>query len=328
MELENEQEVETVENIAESEVDQLETESEQEAMSMEKLRELANKDVDDTEAESTSVNEESETPAYEPTLSYKFKDEERSFDERLLPAITNKETEEYVRELYTKSAGLDAYKEKYAKVEEEANSYYNQAAQLTNGFKALQEFRDSKNFDKLQQALGLSDDHVVEWALKRAEFESLPDDEKQQLKQQKEQETKLEQYQRQVESYEEMQHETQVTNDVNELKSLVNSESIRPVAEAMAQRGHNFVEQVLAMGQYEYKRTGVEPSIESVVRNIADKHAYLIEQAKQETEAIPQQQQQTQRKKALPSVSGTGQTRASKPKFTSLDALKKYADSL
>lgn len=327
MELENEQEVETVENIAESEVDQLETESEQEAMSMEKLRELANKDVNDVDAESTDVNEESEAPAYEPVLSYKFKDEERSFDKRLLPAIKDKETEEYVRELYTKSAGLDAYKEKYAKIEEEANSYYNQAAQLTNGFKALQEFRDSKNFDKLQQALGLSDDQVVEWALKRAEFESLPEDEKQQLRQQKEQETKLEQYQRQVQEYEEQQHEMQVTNDVNQLKALVNSESIRPVAEAMAQRGHNFIEQVLAMGQYEYKRTGVEPSIESVVQSIANKHSYLIEQARQETEAIPQQQQ-TQRKKALPSVSGTGQTRASKPKFTSLEALKKYADSL
>ena len=165
--------------------------------------------------------------------------------------------------------------------------------------------------------------------MKIAQFDQLPDEQKEAIRQQKEQEAKLAEYEQRVQSYEQMQQEQRVQSDINELRSLVNSEGIRPIAEAMSQRGHNFVEQVLAMGQYEYKRTGVEPSIESVVRKIANQHSYLVERAKEEVQSIPQPEQQTtQRKKALPSISGTGQTRASKPKFTSLEALKKYADSL
>lgn len=333
MELENEQEVvepTEMETEAESEVEVKAGESEEpQAMTMEKLREMANEDIaEDVEAESQN-DEEPQAVAYEPVLTYKVKDEEKKFDERLLPAIKDKETEEYIRDLYTKADGLDAYKAKYAEVEKAANDYYNHSQQLTQGFKALQEFRDQGDFDKLQKALGLNDDQVVQWALKRAEEDALPEEQKEIIRKQREQEEKIREYESKVKSYEEMQNDQRVQNDINELKGLVNSEEIRPVAEAMAQRGHNFVEQVLAMGQYEYKRTGKEPSIESVVRKIANQHAYLVEQAKQETASIPQPETKTtERKKAIPSVAGTGQSRASKPKFTSLDALKKYADSL
>lgn len=328
MELENEQDI-VEQEIATGEAESQNPEQQEEqVMTMERLNELANSDVEEVEAESQG-EVEPEAPDYKPNLTYKVKDEEKQFDEVLAGMVTTPEAEEKLRDLYTRAEGLDSYKQKFSKLEEEAGAYYEQAQQLTAGYKALQEFRDKGEFDKLQQALGLNDDQVVQWALARAEYNELPEEQKAAIRQQQEQQQKLMEYEQRVKSYEEQQHEMLVQNDINELKTLVNSEEVRPIAEAMASRGHNFVEQVLAMGQYEYKRTGVEPSIESVVRKIANQHSYLVEKAKEEVGQMQSQQKQTaQRKEVIPSVSGTGQTRASKPKFTSLDELKKYADSL
>ena len=327
MEMQNEQEVENVDAVeTEVESQEVETEPSKEPMTLDRLRDMANNvgQEDLPVAESTEDSEEPQLPQYEPNLSYKVKDEEKQFADWLASVVTDKEKEDYLRDIYTKADALEGYKEKYSKVEEEADMYYNQTQQLTAAFKAIQNFRDNQEYDKLQQALGLSDEQLVQMALARVDEQNLPPEQKEAIQMKREYERKQREYEQRMSQFEQQQAEQRIQSEINQLTSLVESEQVRPIAEAMAQRGQNFVEQVLAMGQYEYKRTGVEPSIESVVNKIAQQNSWILEQAKQEVQSLPV----VEKKKTLPTVNGTGATRASAPKIRTLEDLKKLANSL
>lgn len=312
----------TNEVVAESEQPDV-AEQPEDRMTMERLREMALSDVEPEGNSDEKINE-SQAIEYEPNLTYKVKDQEKQFDERLIPALKDKESEEYIRDLVTKSEGLDSYKEKYSALESEAQSYYNQAAQLTAGFKALQEFRDNNDFNKLQQALGISKDQVVQWALGIAEEDALPPEQQEAIRKQREQEAKIEMYERQQREWEEQQHDQLLNSQVSELQQLAQTEKVRPLVEAMKDFQDNFYDRVIATGRYIYEMTGKEPAVSDVVNRVFEQNKYLIEKPQQ----MEQPQQQREKPKTLPRVGGSSTSRASQPKIRSLEQLKALADSI
>ena len=92
----------------------------EEVVSLERLRELAEKDVVAPQAESEGLKEEEPKTLedYTPNTTYKIKDEEKSFNEKLVAGIKDKETEDHLRDLYTKADGLESYKQKFTKKDE------------------------------------------------------------------------------------------------------------------------------------------------------------------------------------------------------------------
>lgn len=262
-----------------------------------------------------------ESEEYAPDYSYMYKDEKREFDERVRGAVGNKETEEYLRDLYTKADGLDSYKEKYTKRDSEYGELYDHSQALTSGYQKLQTMRESGDHRGLQNALGLSKDFVIEWGLALAEEDELPEAQKQQLQSQRDMEAKMTAYEQKISQFEASHAESRVQDDLNQLEMFVSSESIKPVAQAMKEKGHDLVETVVAIGQLEYQKTGIEPSIESVVSRVADQYRYLVQQ-----EPVQQQQQQQAVKQpTIPSINGNNQATVDKP-VSSMDDLKKLAE--
>ena len=80
----------------------------------------------EVETTTEAVNTE-ETPVesnvYEPNFSYEVKGESKEFPEFLRAAITSKENEDELRDMFTKLDGFDGIKESRAKIEEEFNTY-------------------------------------------------------------------------------------------------------------------------------------------------------------------------------------------------------------
>ncbi len=113
---------------------------------------------------------EPEKPAYEPDFGYQIRGEQFTFDERLHSAVKDKDTEDFLRDTFTKAHGLDTVK---ARMEETETKYgdlqtqFNQSRMENENFRGnLDHLNNLKDSDPLgfQRQWGLSD----KWVLDRA----------------------------------------------------------------------------------------------------------------------------------------------------------------
>ena len=74
--------------------------------------------------------------AYTPNMTYKYLDQERSFDESLSSLVKSKEVEDKLRELYQKSDGLDRHKDKSKELQSNFEHLQNNAQQMYNVIEA------------------------------------------------------------------------------------------------------------------------------------------------------------------------------------------------
>jgi hypothetical protein len=244
--------------------------------SLEDLHRIAEEGVATEEAAAEEVV--NEPPAYEPNFAYTVRDEQKEFDERIRSAIKDKDTEDLVRDLYTRAEGLDAYKEKFSKRDSEYQDVYSQAQALTQGYQTLKEMRDKSDYIGLQKALGLNPDFVVDWGLKLLEEEELPPEQKEALIKQREMESRLAEQDARISQFEADTQNRRVEDDLNELKTLASSEKVLPVVQAMNEKGLDFAQQVVSLGSMEYQRTGKEPAVQDVVNRVAEQYKFLVPQ--------------------------------------------------
>jgi hypothetical protein len=146
-------------------------------MENENENEIENQDVETIEGDQTAEptvgtkNEEGvETPEYQPNLEFSVKNEKFTFDERLLPVIKDKETEDFLRDTFTKAYGLDGVKSKLEATEREFGEIRQKFQSLEeenrNYRSGLERLNQLKEQDPLgfQKEWGLNDN----WILKRA----------------------------------------------------------------------------------------------------------------------------------------------------------------
>jgi hypothetical protein len=111
-----------------------------------------------------------ETPAYEPDFGYQIRGEQFTFDERLHSAVKDKDTEDFLRDTFTKAHGLDAVKTRLDESETkygDLQSQFNESRIENDNFRgSLEHLNKLKESDPLgfQRQWGLSD----KWVLDRA----------------------------------------------------------------------------------------------------------------------------------------------------------------
>jgi hypothetical protein len=129
----------------------------------------AGSEAQDHETGSILVDGGGET-AYEPDFGYQIRGEQFTFDERLHPVVKDKETEDFLRDTFTKAHGLDSVK---ARLEESETKYgdlqtkFEQSRMENENFRGnLDHLNNLKDTDPLgfQRQWGLSD----KWVLDRA----------------------------------------------------------------------------------------------------------------------------------------------------------------
>ena len=227
--------------------------------------------------------DENLAPEYEPNFNYNVKDEEREFDERLRGSVTSKESEDYLRDLYTRADGMESMKAKM----EERNSYTSElegtAASMTQGFKTLQGFRDAGDMRGLSKALGLKRDAILDYAEQLLDEDALPEEQKAAIVQNRDLLDKIAGLENKVSKFESDTANSTVDSEIKEMQSMIASEAYSPVANVMKEKGIDITTEIIREGTFEYHRSGVEPSIESVIQKVANKYNFLVPITEEET---------------------------------------------
>ena len=292
---------EVVEETQTSEQEEVNTEEVANGTAQEGIQEdeiVAESEVDQPDKE--EVSEE-----YKPNFTYRVRDEEREFDDKLKPFIKSKEDEDYFRDLVTKAEGIEHYKSKITEFETTKTNLEMTNKEMAEAFSNMKRLKDGGRVDELFEVLGISDDAVIDYALKLAEESDLPPEQRQAKETQREYERRLatlDERETQTRMYEEARLAEMRLQEANSrLNTLITSEEGSLIRERMEDHGLNIVEEIRQYGLNQWSTTGKDPSIEDAYSYVVGKYGFLGNIGKQQnkTEELP-----IIKKKVLPTVSG------------------------
>ena len=284
--------------------------------------------VAESRSNTEDVEDSPESEEYTPDFSYTIKDEKREFDESLRSFLTSREQEEKLRDLYTRADGLETYKEKFNKRDNEFNELSGQSSALLNGYQKIKELRDSNDMRGLQRALGLKKEQILDYASVLLDEEELPEEQQQMINQNREMSEKLQLLENELNQFKTSSADRRVQDDMRELEGLLNSDKYKPLADEMAANGFNMFDEVHKAGHHEYLVTNKEPAIVDVVDQVAQRFGAVFNtnnnnEQQEETEVTIQDIQ----KKTLPRVKGTSK-RAVEQKVRSIADLRKLSNGI
>lgn len=318
------------ENYESVDENQFEDEIQEEVVSQEEPKELSSLDdlkalAEERLAESgqqrrQEVGEDySEVPKasdYEPDYTYKVKDEILEFDEPLRAAITSKETESLLRDLYTRAAGLDSYKSKLEEKESYIGELEPQVGQLVQGFRNIKDLRDEGDYMRLFKILNMSDEKVLEAAEKILDMREMPEDQRRVVERERELADKVEFLETKLSAQELKAHEEMLREEQNALSNELSSEAYSYGVNLLKEVGIDFQNEVVQLGKQMWAQTNHDPNkypvLSDVVRQAYENRRALIERLQgQQNVQQPQGNVQTQqqvkvveRQPTLPKVSG------------------------
>lgn len=108
-----------------------------------------------------------EAPEYQPNFKFRVDDKEFEFDERVRPLITDKEAEEYFRDIYTKAHGLelvkqrsDDHKKKYQETSSQYQDLRNQFDHVQNTLQKINGLK-TEDFGTFQKVWEIPDAAIL-----------------------------------------------------------------------------------------------------------------------------------------------------------------------
>lgn len=295
----------------------------------------------ETEADGEENEEKSEDgeedEEYVPSYTYKVKDSELEFDDRVKAIIKTKDDEAFVRDLYTKAGGLDAYKEKYAKVEgmvaeldEELNTVTAEKEQLHGFIESLVELRDSGNVRRMLETIGLDEDTILKEALSIAKERELPENERAAIAAKKKYEREIEEMnnskvkaKNDEEAARVKANEDLIRRQVTEFDALVSGE-FKDFSSKMESNGIDLFEEVTLAGRKLFSTTGTVPTMAEAIGAVQNKFKFLTNT---NTEQKKEVKKPVAKKEAVPQVKSGGSTPVAQ-QVSSLEDLQKAFNSL
>ena len=275
---------------------------------------------------------------YVPSFGYKVKDEERVFDERLHGSVKTREDEEYVRDLYTKADGLEAYKAKYetqgaklAEMEETMYGMHDQADVSKSFYDGLVGNRDAGNHRKVMDAIGFTDDEVMSYALELARERELPEDERIAVQAQRDSVNRNEsiaaEQQYQSDMLEHQRNELiglQEQALVHQQTATINhhiSTDHQALSAKMSEAGLNFFDEVVTYGAEQLRQTNTVPQdLSAVVNAVASRFGFMNNisgAAGHATQDLP----------IIPTVQASNKTQIAQP-IKTIEQLQKELESI
>lgn len=137
------------------------------------MDEIENTHVEPTDTADVVENPREDLPVeeiYEPNFKFKVHNEEHEFDERVRGAVTSKEAEEHLRDIYTKAYGLDHVKksqeEKENKLQQTSSEFtalQTQFGRVQNNLQRLNSLK-TEDFGTFQKAWEIPDAAVLQRA--------------------------------------------------------------------------------------------------------------------------------------------------------------------
>lgn len=261
---------------------------------------------------------------YTPNFSYNFKDEEKSFDERLHSIVKTKEDEDWIRDLVTRSEGIDDIKSDRDKWKTDHGQVHEQAGLLSKGYQNMVDWREAGQLDKLFGAFKLDDQAIIDYALKRAEFYELPEEQQTKIKEDKSVQTEVAALRAEIAGFKTEQGQASVASEISQLNSLIGVPEHKPVVDALMSMGiaadaKAVSELVVQHGMFVFQNTGKEPTLSEAVNQVMDKYKGLIPSISGEGNPAG-----LGKKPTLPKLSGGSGKPVDRP-ISSLQQLKELA---
>lgn len=119
------------------------------------------------------VQAATEAAKYEPNYKFTIGDKEHEFDEFLRTAIKDKQTEEQLRQLYTRAHGLDAIKDRHKQTQEYLKSERAEKEQLQGFYQELDGFINQRDFGAFLERTGIDKNLVFEWVKQELEYQEM-----------------------------------------------------------------------------------------------------------------------------------------------------------
>jgi hypothetical protein len=280
---------------------------------------------------------------YTPNLTYKVKDKEMKFDDRLVGLIKTKEDEDFVRDLHTRAGGLDSYKEKLAEesrrrdeLEQQYAENQKQIEQSHNFYKELLSDREAKNLRGMAKKLGISEQDFLATALEIAAELEMPESQRKivqdnrinaenvrALQQQKQTTESLLQQLLHQNQEESIQRKTQelVDRQTRELNDGI-STKYKDLNDQLKKLEINLFDEVVAVGKVMYDaRGGKDVSVQEALDEAAKKYTRLVS-------SIPKTQPIPERKGTIPNIHGTGGSPVANKEPASFDDIRKELEKI
>lgn len=321
----------------------------QEQQQPEQTEQTETENLEPEQTESETQETESTESDFEPDFKYTVLDQEKEFDDRIKAAITDKESEEYFRDLVTKAEGLDTYKEKLEsktneieQVKQEYTQTQSQYEQLKGGVEQLDQLL-KQDFGTFQKHLDIPDKAVLDRARQILELQENPQEKarvdsyhQQQIDGLRNQ-NQMQQLQQQNSQLAQRQHEQDVQMAINQPEIKTFQQHFDQRMGEGAFRRH--VEQYGAL-EYQQKQRYVQPleAVQTVYNQyknlLGNENAMTVPgsnaqsqgNTQQQAPTTPQQEQKANPPKPPSSLgSGVNQT-ATKRRVKTLADLYKLAD--
>jgi len=261
-------------------------------------------------------------PIYTPNLKFKVKETEHEFDDWAKGAITDEATEKKVRDLYEKSYGLDNMKQERQGLRDELTQTQEKLTSTDRAIDTIAGYAKVKDWDSFYEALNISKNEVLKYALDLVQREQMPPEQRKQWEEGRTAQQQAKHYQEQAQQLQSERTQFQVERRESELQTEISRTGVSELAAAynagMGDDGafRNFV---IRIGQA-YASQGNDISAEQAVK-----------EAERQLRAVNPQQGTTVAQKGrtvvtpstkpvLPNIQGRG-TSAIKSQVRSLDDL-------
>jgi len=292
-----------------------------------------------TEASSEGVHEsaegsgeQQEAPKYEPNYKFRVMDEEKEFDEFLRGAVTQKEHEEKLRDLYTKAHGLEANKRTLDTYKQKVETHYrpleDKYTQTMNNISYLDQAVQKKDYQTFFDTLKIPKQDILKYALDLVQYEELPADQKAMIDRQRETERNNEML-----SYQTQTYQTQAQEYAIELRTMqLNNELMRPEVNSFVQNFDTkagkpgaFRDQVIRHANLAFYQSqgAVDMPVGQAVQEVMGLYGNLVAQQAPQTTQTPSIQAM-QRPPVIPNIQSSGNSPAKKMPRSIAD-LKKIA---
>lgn len=213
---------------------------------------------------------------YTPNFKYKVKDKELEMAEWVRTAVKNKAHEDELRDLYTKSVGIDEIKQERDSIKANFTKLEPEYKQLTQSLDVLSGYVQQGDFGKFFKSLRIPEKAFLEYAVERLQYHNLPQEERARLDARVQEQERFQQLGQQNSAYEEaLQRQAEQTRAL-EYNFAVSKPEVSSFVQAYdAAVGtpgafrQKVVEKGLLAAQYQGIDIGAEDAIQAVMKEFA-----------------------------------------------------------
>lgn len=215
-----------------------------------------------------------EPPAYTPNFKYKVLGEERELPENFRGYIKKEEEEKAFRDLFERADAMDHHKTKHTEMKDYLNKLYPEYQRYHESITEIGELYNKGDMDLMFEKLGVDAERVYNWALKKAQYAQLPDDQKRVYDEKRRAETEAYSSQRALEAVRrerEMFENSVIKNEYRSATSRPEVVDYIKWYDSLNGQGA-FLEHVCYIGDQQTRRTGTRPMAEEVVNQIMSRY--------------------------------------------------------